>query len=166
MPEISLQTTQRTTQKTPRLVSMYVDMYEAFEDKDKVTKHEYRLILKYFNNLLKKSLIYDGAAYALPYGIGRLGISSLIKPRDSNMKVYDFQHYKETGEKRVIMNLNTEGRIMKVVLRAKPNQLFFNTYTRYLYKFKPARGLMRGIAKAIKEGLPANKYYSYETYFY
>ena len=125
MLETSLQTTQPTTPKTRKLVSTYVEMYAAFEEKALVSKNEYRLILKYFNNLLRKCLVKNAEVFNLPYSIGTLGVSSAPPPRP-NSKPLDFQHYKETGEKRVLMNLNTEGRILKLVLKAKPNSLYFN----------------------------------------
>lgn len=164
MQEISRQQTAQTTPKTPKLVNTYVEMYETFEGKDKLSRHEYRLILKYFNNILKRSILYDGVAYNLPYGIGIIGVSS-SQPLRPSSKPMDFQHYKETGEKRFIMNLNTDGRILKIVLVPKRNRLYFNLDTRRIYRFKANRSSMRELAKIIKSGQSVYKYHSYETYF-
>lgn len=139
-------------------------MYEAFDQKELVTKHEYRLILKYFNNLLVRAML-DGQAFKLPYGIGVFGVSSAER-RESNRKPFDYQHYKETGEQRFLTNLHSASRILKVVLRPKPNPLYFDMDVRCMYRFKPNRLLSRGIAKELKNGQSVYKYHSYETYFY
>lgn len=165
MLETSHRTTQQTTPKTRKLVSTYIDMYEAFEGKDQLSKNEYRLILKYFNNLLRRSILYDAAAYNLPYSVGILGVSSAPPPRPDH-KPLDFQHYKETGEKRHLMNLNTEGRILKVILKPKKNNLYFSDITRGIFKFKASRAALRELAKIIKGGQSVHKYHSYETYFH
>lgn len=165
MPETSLPTTPPTTRKTRKLVSTYVDMYKAFEGKDKISKNEYRLILKYFNNLIRKSLLYDALAYTLPYSVGVLGISSAHQRESRNLPL-DFQHYKETGEKRSLLNLSTDGRVLKILIRPKENKLYFNSATRRIFNFKAARGFTRELAKVIKNGQSVYKYHSYETYFY
>ena len=147
--------------KTRKLVSNYTDMYEAFPHKDKVTRHEYRLILKMFNTILRKTLIYTGSGFKLPYGIGNIGITSSPGSR----KIFDYQHYKETGEKRNLVNLHTEGKVLKVVLRATPNRLHFEFRTRCLYKFKAHRHMLRELAAAVKSVLSVHKFLTYETYF-
>lgn len=151
-----------TTPKTPRLVANYVDMYEVFPKKDMITRNEYRFVLKMFNNLLRQAVLKDALAFRLPYGVGLLGVSSAPAPS----KVFDYQHYKETGEKRNLINLHTNGRTLKILAKPINNPLHFDYRIRSMYIFKAHRHMARELAALIKSGVPFEKYLTYETYYY
>lgn len=64
------------TRQTTKQLKTYIDLYESYPQKDKVSKEEFRLILKYFHNLLRKSMIYEGKLYTLPFHLGEVGVFS------------------------------------------------------------------------------------------
>ena len=74
---------------------------------------------------------------------------------------FDYQHYKETGEKRIHRNLHASERVVQTKL--KPPSTGIPTST--VYKFRLARAPARKLAKLIKEKNYITKYFSYEAYF-
>lgn len=148
------------TTKTTRLASTYVDMYEASGLQNEVTKAEYRLILRLFNSLLRQSVL-QGGIYKLPYSVGILHVYYKI----FKSKALDYQHYKETGEKRNFTNLHTEANILRIGLKMVENSLFFHTDMRRAFRFKPCRDMSRDLAVIIKGGYSLSNYIPYETYF-
>lgn len=96
----------KTTSATPKLYRTFTDLYETFEDKDKLTKAEFRLILKLFHNLLRRSMIYEGKVYQLPYFLGTIGIYR--RTLKDSFKVFNYQHYKETNEKIYVPNTHSD----------------------------------------------------------
>jgi hypothetical protein len=103
--------TRATTWSTTKQLKTYIDLYQEFDRKDEVTKEEFRLILKYFHNIMRKSIIYEGKIYALPLYLGSLGI---LSRKPTKYKIMDYQHYKETGIKAYRLNLHADGLIAGV----------------------------------------------------
>jgi len=141
-------TVQTTLKTRSRLVS-HVDMYKTFQYKDEVSNIEFRYILKYFNNLLRKSLIYEGKIYTLPYMMGALGV---LSRKPTKWKIFDYQHYKETGDKVPRLNLHSS-ELTAAIRRIPPQGAAAKDtvkFTIYASKFDGCRGLNRELSRAIK----------------
>lgn len=155
----------KTTSATPKLYRTFIDLYETFEDKDKLTKAEFRLILKLFHNLLRRSMIYEGKVYQLPNFLGTLGVYKKVL-KDS-FKIFNYQHYKETNEKIYVSNAHSN-RSYAVFKLTAPLLTFqkVNPVVQKAFFFKACRHMNRELAKAIKTENTINRYFDYELRFY
>lgn len=148
-------------QPTTRQLRTHTDLYKTFPLKDQLTGHEFRLILKYFHNLLRKSIIYEGKIYTLPYHLGFLGILSRF-PIDN--KIRNYQHYKETGQKVNRLNLHSQGRTARVHRIITVGTLTTEMYPAILraFKFEACRSMNREMTKAITNENTMALYLEYE----
>ena len=98
----------------------------------------------------------EGKVYNMPCNLGYIGIFTF-----PNSKSFNYQHYKETGEKQWHANLHAESQSAQMRHRAsklkKPSS--------GVYKFKLARDPARKLARLIKTENYITKYFQYETYF-
>jgi hypothetical protein len=141
--------------KTHKYLWNYANLHETFPDK-KVDKNTFRLILRTFNNLLLNSLIEEGKIYKLPANLGFLGIYTFPSKNQ-----FDYQHYKETGEKQLHHNLHADELVAQARHRVSGNP----NPTSGIYRFRLARTPARKLAQLIKNKNYITKYFSYEAYF-
>lgn len=147
------------TPKTTKFLNNHKDFYKAYPLKDEVSSEEFRLILKMFFNLLRKSMIYEGKVYKLPAGLGLFGIFGK-KPKKA---MFDYQFYKETGVKRNLTNLHSEQKCFGI--RWLPMQQVGQSFKLdYTFTFKATRAFQRELAKALKTENIAHLYYSDEVH--
>lgn len=109
-----------------------------------------------FNNLLLKSVVETGKVYKLAPGFGYLGIFTF----PSSIQ-FDYQHFKETGEKRNMLNLHADELVAQMRFRQAVN----TPPTGTVYRFRLARDPARNLAQLIKHKNYIKKYFSYESYF-
>jgi hypothetical protein len=138
---------------------LYNDFYKTFEGKDEVTPAEYRLIQKTFFNLLTRSMIYEGKVYKLPEKIGAIGVFMVGEEK----KFYNFQHYKETGQKIYIRNNHSDKKQFGIKYISGDKFSSFLPISR-MFKFKANRRFSRELAKAIKEKNTGSLYLPYEIH--
>jgi hypothetical protein len=153
--------TQRTTQQTTKHLLSHVDLYATYPNKDKVTKEEFRLVLKYFHNLLRKKIIYEGKVFALPLHLGMLGVFSRSPTK---WRIFDYQYYKETGIKAFRINMHSDAltaSVRKITNENIPvkNQ---NKLVSKAFKFEACRAFNRELAKAIRNENTIGLYTQYE----
>lgn len=154
-----LRKTQQTMLKTIKLRHKCIHFYDNFEHKDKISKTEYRLITKTFLNLLRKSMLYEGKVYKLPEGIGMIGI--FMTGQEKNY--YNFQHYKETGQKIPIRNRHTERK--QFGIKYVPGDKYISSVPlNFVFKFKANRSFARELAAALKSKNTSSLYLPYELY--
>jgi len=153
--------TQQTTQTIPKQLKTHVDLYKTFTRKEELTVAEFRLILKYFHNLWRKSIIYEGKIYALPLYLGSLGI---MARKPTKHKIMNYQHYKETGIKAYRLNLHAQGLIASVKRIVHQTMLVKNMHWEIAvaYRFEACRNFNREIAKAIRDKNTIGLYQEYE----
>jgi len=144
------------TRKTPKYLWNFVNLYETFPQKDKISKDSFRIILKMFNNLLLNSMIETGKVYKLGTAFGYLGVFTF-----PSYKQFDYQHFKLTGEKRNMANLHADELVAQVRFRQAINSPITGT----VYRFRVARDPARKLAQLIKHQNYIKKYFSYEAYF-
>ena len=147
------------TPKTTKLRFLHKDFYDRYEDKEEITQQEYRLIQKTFFNLLTKSMIYEGKVYRLPEKIGAIGVFMTGEEK----KYYNYQHYKDTGEKIFIRNNHSDKKQYGIKFISADKFTSLTPITR-LFKFKASRRFSRELAKAIKEKNTGSLYLPYEIH--
>ena len=119
---------------------------------------EFRLILKMFFNLVRKSMIFEGKTYKLP-GIGTFGIFGKV----SKAPMFDYQFYKETGIKKNLSNFHSEQK--SFAIRWLPTKQVGQVYKLdYSFTFKANRTFQRELAKALKTENITHLYYSDEVH--
>lgn len=106
-----------------------------------------------FNNLLLQSMVETGRIYKLSTTFGYLGVFTF-----PSYKQFDYQHYKETGEKRNMLNLHSNEAVAQFRFRHSVNGST-------IYRFRVARDPARALAQLIKHKNYIQKYFSYEAYF-
>lgn len=148
------------TRKTTKLRYNYRNLFDAYPNEEKLTPYEFRLILRTFASLLRKSMIYEGKVYNLPGKVGTVGI---YRTGTKGSTYYNYQHYKETGEKILIRNHHSDNHKYGI------KYICGDKYSRkipisFLFKFKAVRGFARELAKALKVGNTSALYKPYEIY--
>lgn len=132
------------------------DFFTTYDNKYNITKAEFRLILETFNATLIDSLITEGRVYALPFSLGTVSIRTKA-PHAYNPT--DYQHFKETGEKRPLRNWHTNEKIAEFVWETRGARWGLGTtYTR-LFRLKFSRVAKRMLAKLLKNNTSITKYY-------
>lgn len=127
--------------------------FKEYENKNKISKEEYKLIIKTFFYILAQEMMRTGKIYSLPKSIGTIGIFKF----KNKHKILDYKYYRQTGERRVIKNMHSEGFAAKIhwlqhsLRRVEP--------TACAFKLVPARSYSRELAKYIKEENSIAKYY-------
>lgn len=130
-------------------------LFKTYKNKYNISKDVFLLIVKTFFVALNDSILKTGTVYKLPFGTGYFGV---MKRQLLDAKVFDFQHYKETNEKRYLTNNHSEkfvARIKWVTLKGYSGGVpkeFRNVFT-----FSPVRANKRQLAKLIK----TNSIYKY-----
>lgn len=132
-----------------------VDSFAAYDNKYEITYEDYCLILKTFNVILGEKLL-EGQVFTMPH---RLGLFSIRKRKTFGKGSFDYQHYKQTGEKVWKKNFHSGGYagIFDWSIRSPWTDL--KGSKRGLFEFKPARAIKRTLASKIKENNSINKYY-------
>lgn len=101
-------------------------------------------ILKEYNQLRSKLLIEQGYTSKNKNGLGDFFIAKI---KGSKKKYMDYQHWKKTGEVRLLENLHTDGYFARFYwIKGTTNKL-----SKQLYTFTPTRPNARALAKFIKE---------------
>lgn len=80
-------------------------VYETYENSYGLTKKQFKLICRTFNELFMRALTETGYKYRLPQ---RLGFMQIRKRQRENT-IPDFNHYVKTGEIIRIRNHHSEG---------------------------------------------------------
>ncbi len=146
--------------KSTRLPNNYRSCTEAFktyENPYQLTQTEYNLIVRSFFVLLGQSMVNTGRNYLLPFGLSSLGIA---KVPTFGRGVFDYQRYKETGEK--IYKKNTHSSGMIGIFKWDNRWPRFKVPPpAYTFKFSACRDLARYLAKRIRENNTIIKYYDY-----
>lgn len=130
-------------------------LFKTYKNKHKISKDVFLLIIKTFFVALNDSVLNTGTVYKLPFGTGYFGV---LKRLRLDSKVFDFQHYKETNEKRYLTNNHSEkfiAQIKWVTLKGYSGGVpkeFRNVFT-----FAPVRSNKRQLAQLIK----TNSIYKY-----
>lgn len=81
--------------------------YSKYSLKTKYTYKKYREVLEMLLYELSKAIIYDKYTFLLPYGGGAIRIIKVVASK--NKKHLDYKYYKQTGEKRYLLNRHTNG---------------------------------------------------------
>lgn len=124
-----------------------------------MTVHEFRLIQKTFFRLLRQSMLEEGKPYKLPEGIGIIGIFIT----GDEKRYYNFQHYKETGEKIYIRNNHSDKKQFGIKYVAG-DKFQADIPISYLFKFKAIRSFARELARNLKTKNSSSLYLPYEIY--
>lgn len=121
--------------------------------------HQFRLIQKTFFHLLRKAMLYEGRVFKFPEGIGTIGVFWTGKEK----RYYNFQHYKETGEKIYIRNAHSDKKQFGIKYVAG-DKFQAEIPLSFLFKFKANRGFARELAQALKVKNTSSLYIPYEIY--
>lgn len=142
--------------RTPKYLWNHVNLYDTYEQNHTLSRNEFRMILKTFSNLWLQSMVEEGKVYNMPFNLGYLGVFTF-----PNSKSFDYQHFKDTGEKQWHANLHTGS--LSAQMRHRKSKLAKPTSN--VYKFRLARDPARNLAKLINNNNYITKYFQYETYF-
>ena len=106
-------------------------------------------------------MIYEGKLYTLPFHLGEVGVFSR-KP--TKWKIFNFQHYKDTGQKIPRLNLHSQELTASVKRRVKGSLLGLGMYQPILhaFKFEACRAFNRELSKAISNENTIGLYTEYE----
>lgn len=151
-----------------RLISTNYEEYAAYlEDcKTKNKKvlfslNEYRDFTDYFNAWFIDELILSGRIYELPYRLGRMVI---LKSRSQVNTVPDWEHFRNTGEYRVIRNEHTQGYKCSIYHLGHENYISYDLRNPLCY-YCPTRYSSRRTAFLLKNNPDLiHKYQSLEDY--
>lgn len=87
-----------------QFVRNHNDSFQTYANEFGLTLNEYRLIIRTFGRLLMRSIQEEGKVYYLPFRTGSLGV---YKIPTSKRGVFNYEHYKHTGEKIYIRNYHS-----------------------------------------------------------
>lgn len=94
-------------------------------------------------------MIYEGKIYLLPFMLGALGV---ISRKPVQWKIFDYQHYKETGQKVPRLNLHSS-ELTAAVRRIPAATAFIKDSVKMVLsatKFDACRAFNRELSRAIK----------------
>lgn len=124
------------------------------------TSKEYKEFTSFFNKYIIDKLLLTGRIYELPNKLGRM----MVLKKKSNSSIPDWQHWKQTGELKLIRNEHTQGyktAIYHLIPEDKP--LDYTQDPKIIYN--PTRYSSRRTAKIIKDNPDLiNKYQHYDDY--
>lgn len=136
-----------------------IDSFKEYSNPHDISYQDYALILKTFNYLLAKEIMEQGTLYALP---SRLGVIGVYKRKTLGKGKFDYNHYKDTGEKVWKKNLHSSvyAAFFKWSMKGPWTDLEGNR--RSLFNFIANRDSKRTLAKHINESNTIYKYYDFE----
>lgn len=147
--------------KQSKYVKGIEDIWQSYENKDKIPgatlkqkEKNFKNILKIFNSILLKTLIETGETIKLPK---RSGYLSIRKKDHSKRKILNFHHYRETGEKLYYRNLHTDNSHVYFVYEKCGYHTLPNGG---LFLFNPVKHARKTLAaRLLSEPSLINKYY-------
>lgn len=83
----------------------HTDLWETYRNKYDITKRQYRDIVEAFFTILGYNMVNEGKIYRLPFGLSTIGV---YKVPTFGRGYFDYQHFKETGQKVYKKNLHSE----------------------------------------------------------
>lgn len=132
---------------------LFENTFKEYDNKFNLTRTEFKFIINTFFYILSRELIETGKVFALPRKLGTFSIRK-FKPVSP---LIDFQHFRKTGEKRVLRNNHSE--------QLAAQFLWDQSYFRFddvlacSLKATTARSFSRSISKSIKENNSITTYY-------
>lgn len=142
----------------PRIIrsnKSIIDIFNCYKNEYGISKEEFLLIVKTFNILLRNEIL-EGRVFSLPRRSGLLGI---YKKPTYAVPLFNFEHYKHTGEKIPMRNQHSDGYAYVIRWITKWPYTGLPVDSRNIYKFKACRDFKRTLAKKIKEDNYVHKYY-------
>ncbi len=96
----------KQTQKVNKCYTSELEAFDTYANPYNISKDDYTLIAKTFNNILMNEIIETGKAFSLPAGLGNL---TILKKKPFDKAKFDYKLYKETGQKLWTKNMHSEG---------------------------------------------------------
>lgn len=107
------------------------------------------------------SIIETGKLYDLPSGLGNIGI---LKKTPPDKAKFDFELYKQTGQKLYTKNLHSDGMVAMYVWNVSKSYSSLPSSIKGVWTWTPTREYKRLLAKKIIEDNYINKYFNLYDY--
>lgn len=147
--------------KRDRVYKSFDDIYESYPNKGKVTKAEFKLVLKTFNYLLVKSMVEEGKIYQLPKRMGAMGIFKLPV---AGRGVFDYKLFHLDGTKVWKKNLHSSSYAAQFKWKLLFPRTDLPSQVSRVFKWHATRYWRRYLATQIKEKNTINLYFDKNEY--
>lgn len=132
-------------------------LFDSYSNPHNITLEDFRLITKVFFAILSHKIITEGKVFQLPNRLGSVGV---YKRKTIGRGVFDYQLFKETGQKVWKKNLHSSQYAATTKWDTRPPR-FDPSIPGHVFKFTPCRDHNAKLTTSIKDNNTISKYYDY-----
>ena len=147
----------QTTRKTESKQTLNnTTLFKYYNNPYNISYNDYKIIAMTFGLLASEEILHTPNHLKFPLGLGLIGV---VKRNVLKRGAFDFQLFKETGEKRFHQKKHSLNYVAEIVWRRQSPLLFKAFGGCKIFKFKAARHVNRTLAKLLKTKIPISTFY-------